>query len=218
MMATWSQSEDSSDDESENEFANMCFMVFEDQDKVSSDSDSDDDEVSFEYDELLIALYKFGENNTSLKKKIFELQKDLDEIKENFSKVEASKISLEKVNEELLKKNEWLLSSLSKFSCGQKAFEMILASQKCVFDKRGLGYKTSKNEKYFKNYFVKESTSESSSTICNFCGRGRHISSTCPLRNGSQKASTSKSKKTLVEKSKVTNHQGPKKIWVPKSS
>ena len=51
--------------------------------------------------------------------------------------VEASKISLEKVNEELLKKNELLLSSLSKFSCGQKAFEMILASQKCVFDKRG---------------------------------------------------------------------------------
>ena len=34
MMATWSQSEDSSDDESENEFANMCFMAFEDQDKV----------------------------------------------------------------------------------------------------------------------------------------------------------------------------------------
>ena len=32
---------------------------------------------------------------------------------------------------------------------------MILANQKCVFDKRGLGYKTSKNEKYFKNYFVK---------------------------------------------------------------
>ena len=218
MMATWSQSEDSSDDESENEFANMCFMAFEDQDKVSSDSDSDDDEVSFEYDELLIALYKFGENNTSLKKKIFELQKELDEIKENFLKVEASKISLEKVNEELLKKNEWLLSSLSKFSCGQKAFEMILASQKCVFDKRGLGYKTSKNEKYFKNYFVKESTSESSSTICNFCGRGGHISSTCPLRNGSQKELTSKSKKTWVEKSKVTNHRGPKKIWVPKSS
>ena len=180
MMATWSQSEDSSDDESENEFANMCFMAFEDQDKVSSDSD--DNEVSFEYDELLIALYKFGENNTSLKKKIFEFKKELDEIKEKFSKVEASKISLEKVNEELLKKNEWLLSSLSKFSCGQKTFEMILASQKCVFDKRGLGYKTSNNEKYFKNYFVKESISESSSTICNFCGRGGHISSTCPLR------------------------------------
>ena len=68
MMTTWSQSEVSSDDESENEFSNMCFMAFEDQDKVNSDSDYDDDEVSFEYDELLIALYKFGENNTLLKK------------------------------------------------------------------------------------------------------------------------------------------------------
>ena len=69
---------------------------------------------------------------------------------------------------------------------------MILASQKCVFDKRGLGYKSSKNEKYFKNYFVKESTSESPSTICSFCGIGGHISSTCSLRNGSQKVSTYK--------------------------
>ena len=107
--------------------------------------------------------------------------------------------------------NGWV-SSLSKFSCGQKAFDMILASQKCAFDKRGLRYKSSRNEKYFKNYFVKESTSESPSIICNFCGIGGHISSTCPIRNRSQKASTSKSKKTWVEKSKVTNHQGPKKI------
>ena len=69
---------------------------------------------------------------------------------------------------------------------------MILASQKCVLDKRGLGYKCSKKEKYFKNYFVKESTSESFLTIFNFGGIGGHISSTCPLRNGSKKASTFK--------------------------
>ena len=48
------------------------------------------------YDELLIALYKFGENNTSLKKKIFELQKELDEIKEKFSKVELQKFLLKR--------------------------------------------------------------------------------------------------------------------------
>ena len=81
---------------------------------------------------------------------------------------------------------------------------MIFASQKCVFDKRGLGYNSSKNEKYFKNYFIKESTSESLSTICNFCGG--HIIGNCPLRNGSLKVSTSKSKKAWVEKSKITNH------------
>ena len=79
-------------------------------------------------------------------------------------------------------------------------FDMILVNQKCVFDKYGLGYKSSNNEKYFKNYFVKESTSESPTTICNFCGKGGHISSTCPLINGSQKALTSKLKKVWVDK------------------
>ena len=66
--------------------------------------------------------------------------------KKKISKVEALKISLENVNEELLKKNEWLIFSLLEFSCGQKAFDIILASQKCVFDKHGLRYKSSNNE------------------------------------------------------------------------
>ena len=82
------------------------------------------------------------------------------------------KLIMKKENEILRKKNEWLTSSLSIFSCGQKSFEMILASQKYVFDKQGLGFKSSKNQKYFKNYFVKKSTSASPYTTCNFCGRG----------------------------------------------
>ena len=95
---------------------------------------------------------------------------------------------------------------------------MILTSQKCVFNKQGLGFKSSKNQKYFKNYFVNESTSASPSTTCKFCGRGGQISSTCPLRNSSQKNSIAKVKKIWIEKSKVTNPQEPKKIWVPKST
>ena len=39
-----------------------------------------------------------------------------------------------------------------------------------------------------------------------------------PLRNGSQKNSNVKGKNVWVEKSNVTNPQGPKKIWVPKST
>ena len=35
-------------------------------------------------------------------------------------KEKFSKISPKKVNEELLKKNKWLISYLSKFSCGQR--------------------------------------------------------------------------------------------------
>ena len=79
------------------------------------------------------------------------------------------------------------------------------------FEKQGLGFKSSKNQKYF-NYFVKESTSASLSTTCNFCGRGGHISSTCPLKNCSQKNSNAKAKKVWIKKSKLTNPQGPKKI------
>ena len=51
MMATCSQSEDSSDDENEEEVANMCFMAFKDQNEVKSNFD--DDEFIIEYGELL---------------------------------------------------------------------------------------------------------------------------------------------------------------------
>ena len=78
---------------------------------------------------------KLSLKNISLKKKIQQLEKELGEVKENFSNVEISKTHLEKENEILIKKNEWLTSSLSTFSCGQKYFEMILAKQKCVFNK-----------------------------------------------------------------------------------
>ena len=123
MVAIQSQSEDSSNDENEKKVANICFIAFEDQDEVNSNFD--DDEFMIEYEELLKDINKLDEKNTLVKKKVFELQKELDEIKENFSKIEASKIFLEKVNEKLLKKNECLISSFSKFSCGQKAFDMF---------------------------------------------------------------------------------------------
>ena len=41
LMATWSQSEGSFDNENEKEGSNMCFMDFEDQDGVNSNFDDD---------------------------------------------------------------------------------------------------------------------------------------------------------------------------------
>lgn len=68
------------------------------------------------------------------------------------------------------KKNKWLIYSPEKFSNGQKAFNMILASQKYIFfiKKKKMGYKTHKNEIYYKNYFVQEASSINPYTICNF--------------------------------------------------
>ena len=212
MMATWSESEESSEEENEKEVANMCFMAIDDLDEVNSNFS--DENMHDVFKDLCEDFEKLSLKDNSLKKKIQELEKELEKVKEKFSIDEISKTHLEKENEilrneneVLKKKNEWLTSSLSIFSCGQKYFEMILASQKCVFDKQELGFKSLKNPKYFKNYFVKESSSASPSTICNFCGRGGHISSTCPLRNGSQKVSNTKAKKVWIEKSKVTNPQ-----------
>ena len=71
-----------------------------------------------------------------LLKKVQQLEKELGEVKKKNSIVEISKTHLETENEILRKKNEWLISSLSIFSCGHKYFGMILASQKCVFDKQ----------------------------------------------------------------------------------
>ena len=76
MMVTWSQSEDSPDNENEKEVANMCFMALEDQDEVNSNFD--DDEFMIEYDELLKDINKLDEKSILLKKKVFELQKELD--------------------------------------------------------------------------------------------------------------------------------------------
>ena len=76
MMATWSQNEDSSNDEKEEEIANMCFMAFENQDEVNSNFD--DDEFIFEFGEFLKDINKLDEKIASLKNKVFELQKELD--------------------------------------------------------------------------------------------------------------------------------------------
>ena len=58
------------------------------------------------------------------------LEKALEEVYEKCSNIENAKTFLEKKNEVLKKKNEWLTSSLFIFSYRKKYFKMILASQK----------------------------------------------------------------------------------------
>ena len=91
---------------------------------------------------------------------------------------------------------------------------MVLANQKCIFDQNGLGYKPFKNEKYFKNYFVKEASSFSPSIICNLCGRGGYISDNCPSRKSPHVLQNSKL--FWILKGRKTYSLEAKKIWVPK--
>ena len=92
--------------------------------------------------ELYFDLEKLGfKKSLSEEKKNSCLENELNELKENFENIEKAKISFENENEALKKKNDWITSSLQKFSNGQNTFDMILANQKCIFDKNGLGYK-----------------------------------------------------------------------------
>ena len=96
MMATWSESEESSKEENEKEVTNICFMAIDELDEVNSNfSDGDMYDV---FEELYEDFKKLSLKNISLKKKIQQLEKELEEVKEKFSIVEISKTRLEKEN------------------------------------------------------------------------------------------------------------------------
>ena len=79
-MATWSESEESSEEENEKEVVNMCFMAIDELDEVKSNfSDEDMHDV---FEELYEDFEKLSLKNISLKKKVQQLEKELGEVKE----------------------------------------------------------------------------------------------------------------------------------------
>ena len=89
MMTTWSQSEDSSEDQNDEEIANMCFMAFEDQDEVNS---------NLMMMNLLLNMRNCLKTSTSLMKRIPHLRRKLLNFKKNFmeSKKKFQKLKLQK--------------------------------------------------------------------------------------------------------------------------
>ena len=93
-MVTWSDSEESSEEEKEKEVANMCFMAIDDLDEVNSNLS--DEYIHDAFEELYEDFEKLSLKNISLKNKVQQLEKVLGEVKENFSNAEVSKTHLEK--------------------------------------------------------------------------------------------------------------------------
>ena len=89
MMTTWSHSEDSSEDQNDEEIANMCFMAFEDQDEVNS---------NLMMMNLLLNMRNCLKTSTSLMKRIPHLRRKLLSFKNNFmeSKKNFQKLKLQK--------------------------------------------------------------------------------------------------------------------------
>ena len=61
-------------------------------------------------------------------------------------------------NESLKKKFMDLNNIVTKFTLGEKNLNILLESQRCLFNKEGLGYRPYKKSTYLKNHFVKAST------------------------------------------------------------
>ncbi|GAV57696.1 hypothetical protein CFOL_v3_01233 [Cephalotus follicularis] len=115
-------------------------------------------------------------------------------------------------NERLKIEIDALRKTFSNFSNSSDKLDNLLGLQRCVFDKAGLGYEEMKNVKHFKNFFVKKVEPQ---FCCNYCGRIGHITTSCSFRNN---LCYGKTRKIWVPKGTlVTNLQGPKFKWVPKT-
>jgi hypothetical protein len=84
-------------------------------------------------------------------------------------------------NKELKLKVENLTKILTNFTNGKKNLDNLLGSQRCVFDKAGIGYNPKIKEKHYKKIFINENLLKS--PICKHCGKIGHNIHTCPMKN-----------------------------------
>jgi hypothetical protein len=159
-------------------------------------------------------IISLNDKNLSLEKEIIKLkiesQSFIEKIKakdvETSSQIAYDSNLLVNENKELKLKVENLNKILTNFTNGKKNLDNLLGSQRCVFDKAGIGYNPKIKEKHYQKFFINENFLKS--PICKHCGKLGHNIHTCPMKNMIWVV-----KGTTPPKA---NPSGPKKIWVPK--
>jgi hypothetical protein len=159
-------------------------------------------------------IISLNDKNLSLEKEIIKLkiesQNFIEKMKakdvETSSQIAYDSNLLVNENKELKLKVENLNKILTNFTNGKKNLDNLLGSQRCVFDKAGIGYNPKIKEKHYQKFFINENFLKS--PICKHCGKLGHNIHTCPMKNMIWVV-----KGTTPPKA---NPSGPKKIWVPK--
>jgi hypothetical protein len=159
-------------------------------------------------------IISLNDKNLSLEKEIIKLkiesQSFIEKMKakdvETSSQIAYDSNLLVNENKELKLKVENLNKILTNFTNGKKNLDNLLGSQRCVFDKAGIGYNPKIKEKHYQKFFINENFLKS--PICKHCGKLGHNIHTCPMKNMIWVV-----KETTPPKA---NPSGPKKIWVPK--
>ncbi|GAV57089.1 zf-CCHC domain-containing protein [Cephalotus follicularis] len=189
MIATWSDNNDSSLDEDENEeIANIAFMDMEDEKEVCSSSFSYND-LQNEYNELLDVLddlnreYQLlkkiakdrAKENVELKYYIPDMKKDEGLVEKNFA--------LEKDKSELKMEIDALKKTFSKFFDSSNKLDKLLGMQCCLFDKSGLGFHEMNKVQHFNKLLDRKKNVIN----FNYCGNFGHLSSNCWFRRKNTK-------------------------------
>ena len=187
--------------------ANLCLVAKEDHTiEVQFESNSLND-LQEDYNDLyeeslkLVSKNRLLSKNSMLRKQIISLTNE----HEN---------ELITKNNELKDKIFDLTKFLEKFTKGQKNLDLLLGSQRCVYDRAGLGYNPLAKQKLYKNIFVKPLPPKTQRIPCAFCNTSGHTIYSCHIKKSVKKGL----KIMWVPKENAINTQELNKIWVPKTN
>ncbi len=159
------------------------------------------------------------QKTNTLSKDIEKLTKEISELKNNKQILNENVIKdlniLKTEKQTLTKELEKYKPLVEKFTYSSEKLNMILNSQRAVFNRAGLGYKPKNKQKLLSNFFVKAGESKTKKITCFCCGTLGHKANVCDYRKGKTKR---KIKRIWISKgTNTTNHEGSKKTWVPKT-
>ncbi|XP_057742061.1 uncharacterized protein LOC130960631 [Arachis stenosperma] len=252
LMATWEDLENDSDDENEeSETKSQHCLMANEIDQVSFQNSNTED-LHLMIDHLSEKIRCFLAENQDLEQQNFILKAENDFLKEKLREAETvcdlveenkllkaqvrscesdhsvlAYVNCFKQNEELLKEVERLKDDLAKFTQSSENLNQILASQKPLYDKAGLGFY--KSEKlHFENiasssndvtyqdptHFNKTTTPR----FCRMCNRSGHFPVQCFF---GERMMGDKVYKVVFDYNDLGhkrwfNVKGSKKIWIPK--
>ena len=179
------------------------------------------EELENTFSKLFDDFKKIKLKNNKLKAKVLALTNEKEEfsksngkLTQEFECLRKQQLELTKEKDKVLQENQSLKEELEKvkpfidkFTYSSEKLDLLLNNQRTVFDKAGLGFKTQRKQKFFKNFFVPASTSFS----CYCCGMIGHKAYQCVHRK------INNFNKVWVPKgTTTTNPKGSKMTWVPK--
>jgi len=201
----WDDNDISSSSSSDDEEVNLCLLA-----SVTSSVDSTSTSKGITYDQLLNAFYETHDEanrlalslnrlkglNNWLENKVKDLEEELCKTNEDLEHLDLiyknSSCNCEKIScencEFLEKKICYLLITLDKLTTGKSNLEDVLASQKCVFGKVGLGFyllrKEKKIAKPFSNFPEKQLVKVLFQPVvtCFYCMKKGHFVRYCRFR------------------------------------